>query len=59
LPDFTRVDAAVFYAINPKLNLQLNIENLFDADYYSSAHSNNNIMPGAPRAFRLGLNVTF
>lgn len=59
LPGFTRVDAAVFYTINSSLKLQLNVENLLDRKYYSTAHSNNNIMPGSPRAVRLGLNLTF
>jgi catecholate siderophore receptor len=59
LPDFTRVDAAVYYAASEKLRLQLNIENLLDEGYYASAHSNNNIMPGAPRTVRLGIDWRF
>jgi catecholate siderophore receptor len=55
LPSFTRVDGAAFYSINDNVQLQLNVENLLDEEYYASAHSNNNIMPGAPRAYRLGL----
>ncbi|WP_232372330.1 TonB-dependent siderophore receptor [Xanthomonas hydrangeae] len=59
LPGFARVDAAVFYSLSPTARLQLNVENLFDRGYYASAHSNNNIMPGSPRAVRLGLNLKF
>lgn len=59
LPDFTRFDAAVFYTLNDSLRVQLNVENLLDEEYYASAHSNNNITPGSPRAFRLGLNLRF
>lgn len=59
LPSFTRVDAAAFYNVNDKLRLQLNVENLFDKDYYASAHSNNNILPGSPRAVRVGLTYRF
>lgn len=59
LPNFTRFDAAVFYTLNDSLRVQLNIENLLDEEYYASAHSNNNITPGSPRAFRLGLNLRF
>jgi len=55
LPSFTRVDAAAFYSINDNLRLQFNVENLLDESYYASAHSNNNIMPGSPRTYRLGL----
>ena len=53
LPGYSRVDAAVFWRINPKLKAQLNIENLFDIRYLASAHNNNNITPGSPRAVRL------
>jgi len=59
LPSFTRVDAAVFYTINPGVRLQLNVENLFNEEYFASAHSNNNILPGSPRAVRLGVNFRF
>lgn len=59
LPSYTRVDAAVYYSVSENLRVQLNIENLLDEDYYASAHSNNNIMPGAPRLFRLGLDWRF
>ena len=59
LPSFTRVDAAVYYTVNPDLRLQLNVENLLDEDYYASAHSNSNIMQGSPRAFGLSANMSF
>jgi catecholate siderophore receptor len=59
LPGFTRFDAAAFYTVNKNINLQLNIENLGNKTYYSSAHNNNNIMPGSPRALRLSMNVKF
>jgi catecholate siderophore receptor len=58
LPSFTRIDAVAFYSINDSLRLQLNVENLLDESYYASAHSNNNIMPGSPRMYRLGLTLT-
>jgi catecholate siderophore receptor len=56
LPSFTRLDAAAFYAVNEQMRLQLNIENVLDEEYFSTAHSNNNIMPASPRALRLGAN---
>lgn len=59
LPGFTRFDAAVFYAVNSNMQLQLNVENLLGEDYFASAHSNNNILPGSPRAIRLRLNFRF
>lgn len=59
LPGYTRVDAAVFVRLSENLRAQVNMENLFDAKYYPTAHSNNNIMPGAPRMVRLTLTGTF
>lgn len=59
LPDFTRVDAAVFFTLNDHLRAQINVENIFDEEYYSTAHSNNNITPGSPPAFRFSLTGSF
>ena len=59
LPSFTRVDAAIYYTVSPQLNLQLNVENLLDEEYYASAHNNNNITPGAPLALSMSANVSF
>lgn len=59
LPGFTRFDGAVFFRLNQSTRLQLNVENLFDQEYFASAHSDTNISPGSPRAFNLGLNLDF
>lgn len=59
LPSFVRFDAALFYRFNENLQAQLNIENIFDTDYYATAHNNNNITPGSPTAVRLGVTVRF
>jgi len=37
----------------------LNAENLFDKKYYASAHNDNNITPGSPRALKLSLHARF
>lgn len=50
LAAFTRYDAALYFAATDQLQLQLNIENLGDKHYYATAHNNNNITPGSPRA---------
>lgn len=47
VPEYTRVDAAVFYDLNEHWSAQVNIENLFDTEYWISSH-NNNISYGAP-----------
>ena len=46
--DFLRFDAAAYYAVSDAVELQMNIENLFDTDYFPDAHSNTNISTGAP-----------
>lgn len=59
LPAFTRVDAALYYELSDALQLQLNVENLFDTDYYADAHNNNNISPGAPINGRFTIRAKF
>jgi catecholate siderophore receptor len=59
LPSFTRVDAAVFFTLNEHFEAQLNVENLFDEEYFSTAHNDNNITPGSPLAVRVGLTSRF
>lgn len=59
LPAYTRTDAALYYAVNAQLRLQLNVENLTDKKYYLYANGDNNITPGSPRAYRLSLHTQF
>ena len=59
LPAFTRFDGAVYWTLNPSVQLQLNIENLGNKRYFASAHSNNNLSPGTPRSAWLTMNVHF
>jgi catecholate siderophore receptor len=59
LPGYVRTDAAVFYSLTGTIAVQLNVENLFDIGYYGTANSDNNISPGSPRAFSLGLDFDF
>jgi len=59
VPDFTRVDAGVFYTMRNGTVLQLNIENLLDEDYFPAAHNNNNISPGAPLNARFSVKTRF
>lgn len=59
LPAFTRVDAALYWTMNQALQLQLNVENLGNTRYFASAHSNNNISPGAPRSAWVTLNYRY
>jgi catecholate siderophore receptor len=59
LKSFTRYDAAVFFDASEQLSLQLNVENLFDKEYAVSAHTDNNITPGSPRAATVSLRYEF
>ena len=59
LPGFTRFDAAVYWRPSERFDIQLNVENLFDAQYFSDAHNNNNISPGAPINARFTARVKF
>ena len=59
IPGFTRIDAAIFHRFNEHLRAQVNVENVLDRHYFASAHSNTNITPGSPRAFRLSLTTDF
>ena len=59
VPAFTRVDAALFLRLSESIDAQLNVENLLGADYYSAAHSDQNIMPGAPTNVRLTVKFAF
>jgi catecholate siderophore receptor len=59
LPGYARVDGAVFYQITKDIEAQLNVENIFGADYFPTAHSDNNIAPGAPRNAKATVRVGF
>lgn len=55
LPGYTRVDGALFYKLTKNIQAQVNVENLFNRDYFPTANSDNNILPGAPRTLRATL----
>jgi catecholate siderophore receptor len=56
LPGYARVDGAVYYRLTSGVEAQVNVENLLGADYFPTAHNDNNIGPGAPRTVRATLN---
>lgn len=59
LPGYARVDAALFYELSDGIEAQVNVENLLGADYFATAHSDNNIAPGAPTTARATLRFRF
>lgn len=59
LPAYARVDAAAYYKVTRGIEAQINVENIFGADYFPTAHNDNNIAPGAPRAVKAQLRFGF
>jgi catecholate siderophore receptor len=59
LPSYTRVDAAFYFEFSETWQAQVNVENIFDVEYYPSAHNNNNISPGAPRQAFITVRANF
>ena len=59
LPSYTRVDAALFYELPNGMEAQINLENVFGADYFATAHNDNNIAPGAPRTLKATVGYRF
>ena len=45
---YARLDAMAGYRFG-RYEVQLNVRNLLDEDYYETAHSNNNVVPAAGR----------
>jgi catecholate siderophore receptor len=52
LPSYARLDAALYYKIWGGMEAQVNLENILGADYFPTAHNDNNIAPGAPRTLK-------
>ena len=48
VPDYTRVDAGIYYDVSDTLRVQLNVENLTDELYFPHSHSTHQISVGAP-----------
>ena len=59
LPSYARVDAAAYYKVMRGIEAQINVENIFGADYFPTAHNDNNIAPGAPRTVKAQLRFGF
>ena len=59
LPSYTRFDAAVYFKLTDKIEAQINVENLFDEDYFSAAHNDNNISTGEPINARFTIKAKF
>ncbi|WP_093425067.1 MULTISPECIES: TonB-dependent siderophore receptor [unclassified Pseudomonas] len=59
MPAYTTVDAALLYN-QPKWDMALRLRNVFDEDYYASAHGSVDLItPGAPRTLELSTHYRF
>jgi iron complex outermembrane recepter protein len=58
VPSYVRADAALFYRRN-NWRASINVNNLFDVEYYESAPSRLNVYPGAPLNVTASLSYTF
>jgi len=59
MPGYTTVDAALFYE-QPKWDAALRLFNVFDKEYYASAHGSVDLItPGAPRTLELSARYRF
>ena len=59
LPGWARFDGGIYYKLTDKLSAAFTVENIFGANYISTADGNNNITPGSPTVFRLSITPKF
>lgn len=59
LPAYTVAKLTGYLAATPRLRVSLDVDNVFDRTYYTSAYHRAWVAPGAPRAFTLGLQARF
>lgn len=59
IPGYTRLDAALFLKLDDNWSAQLNVENILNEDYFTAAHNNFNIMPGAPTSAYVTIGAKF
>ena len=59
LPDYTRVDASLSYAMENDTILRVNIENMLDEDYYPHAHSTHQVSVGEPMNAKISISKMF
>lgn len=59
LAGFLRFDAAVYFNPTENIEMQVNVENLFNKQYFANANSNTNITPASPIAAIASINLKF
>lgn len=59
LPGYTRVDAALYWTVSEAVQVQANVENVFNTRYFVNSHNNFNHLPGAPTTLRVSATARF
>lgn len=59
MPGYTRVDASAYYKLSERTRLQVNIENLFDTEYFPTSHSTHEVTVGRPINAAFSIRTTF
>lgn len=59
LPEYTSVDAALYFKLNDNLRAQVNVENIFNEKYFLNAHTKDNIQPGPPTTAYFSITSNF
>jgi len=58
MDSYTVVDLLGYYKVNERIRLNLDLKNLFDADYEEGAFGNVYAYPGAPRTVQAGISYS-
>ena len=59
LPEYTRVDFGMYYKLQNGMDLQINIENMFDELYFPHSHSTHQASVGEPFNARVSIRKEF
>ncbi len=59
LPAYTTAKLLAFWRVGERLRLSLDVDNLFDREYYASAYDRWWVTPGTPRTITLGMQAKF
>lgn len=59
LPNYTLVNLFANVALSDNLELNLNIDNLLDEEYYANSYMDEWTMPGAPRSVKASIKYSF
>ncbi len=59
LPSYTTAKFMAYWRLSPKLNLSLDLDNVFDTTHYTSSYSRVWVTPGSARTVTVGMQAKF